>query len=273
MHIAEALQKLFSFGRGILVLIILLVLGIILKSLPLKAKETLSGTMLSTVFYPAQYAFSAVDDFRGILAENDSLKKQNAHLRLEVDNMREGLKELKRLRTLVRFDNKWDYPIVTTKVIGKNPGRFVTTLIINRGASDGLKTDMPVFSMKGLVGRISKISAHHAQVQVLLDPTLKFSVLNTRTRTIGFVESLKNQMLKASLPIHSGAKVGDTLVTSGLGGIYPKGIGVGIITEIQEEEQSVHSTLFIQPFQDVNHLEEVFVMQKESDWIVRDFIE
>ena len=109
------------------------------------AKERLTSAFLSTVFYPVQYLVASVDDFRNVLGENEKLKEENARLRLELDYARDGLRELVRLRALVRFDNHWDYPIVTSRIIGRNPGRLVTTLIVNRGLADGLKTDMPVF--------------------------------------------------------------------------------------------------------------------------------
>lgn len=266
-------RKFCAFGRGILVLAFLLFVASGMRLLPMPAKERLTSAFLSTVFYPVQYLVASVDDFRNVLGENEKLKEENARLRLELDYARDGLSELVRLRALVRFDNHWDYPIVTSRIIGRNPGRLVTTLIVNRGLADGLKTDMPVFSMSGLVGRVAKVASHHAQVQVLVDPNLKFSVLNVRTRTVGFAESFDGKRLAATVPAHAGILEGDTLVTSGLGGIFPKGIGVGVVKEMVPHDMDVLSTMVIQPFQEVSQLEEVFIMQKEPDWIVRELLE
>ncbi len=266
-------RKFCAFGRGILVLAFLLFVASSMRLLPMPAKERLTSAFLSTVFYPVQYLVASVDDFRNVLGENEKLKEENARLRLELDYARDGLRELVRLRALVRFDNHWDYPIVTSRIIGRNPGRLVTTLIVNRGLADGLKTDMPVFSMSGLVGRVAKVASHHAQVQVIVDPNLKFSVLNMRTRTVGFAESFDGKRLAATVPAHAGIREGDTLVTSGLGGIFPKGIGVGVVKEIVPHDMDVLSTMVIQPFQEVSQLEEVFIMQKEPDWIVRELLE
>lgn len=266
-------RKFCAFGRGILVLAFLLFVASGMRLLPMPAKERLTSAFLSTVFYPVQYLVASVDDFRNVLGENEKLKEENARLRLELDYARDGLSELVRLRALVRFDNHWDYPIVTSRIIGRNPGRLVTTLIVNRGLADGLKTDMPVFSMSGLVGRVAKVASHHAQVQVLVDPNLKFSVLNVRTRTVGFAESFDGKRLTATVPAHAGIREGDTLVTSGLGGIFPKGIGVGVVKEMVPHDMDVLSTMVIQPFQEVSQLEEVFIMQKEPDWIVRELLE
>lgn len=273
LKLGGLIRRFCAFGRGILVLAFLLFLGVGMLMLPVPAKERLSSFFLSSVFYPVQYLVASVDDYRNVIEENEKLKEQNARLRLELDYARDGMRELTRLRALVRFDNQWDYPIVTARIIGRNPGRMVTTLILNRGISDGLKKDMPVFSMSGLVGKISKVAAHHAQAQVIADPNLKFSVLNIRTRTIGFAETMDGKMLTATIPTHAGIQVGDTLVTSGLGGIFPKGIGVGTVSEIQPLDMEVLSLMVIRPFQEVSQLEEVFVMQKEPDWIVRELLQ
>ncbi len=273
LRFGEALRKLFSFGRGILVFAFLFALCIGMRLVPYPVKESIASGALSSIFYPAQSIIASIDDFQGVRVENDSLKKQNARLRMELDHARDGLRELVRLRALVRFDNKWNYPIVTARIIGRNPGRFVTTLILNCGKEEGLQVDMPVFTMKGLVGRISKVSGHHAFVQVLWDPTFKFSTLEMRTRTIGYAEAIEANELAAIIPAESGVRQGDTIVTSGLGGIFPKGIGVGIVSEIIKKKQEVTATMVIEPFQEVSLLEEVFVMQKEPDWVVRELSE
>lgn len=267
------LRSACAFGRGILVLGILLAFGVAMRVVSVEKKEAIASSALSSVFYPLQALTSSVDGYHSVLAQNEVLKEQNARLRLELDNAREGLKELVRLRALVRFDNRWDYPIVTSRVVGKNPGRVVTTLVVNRGEVDGLKVDMPAFSMNGVVGRVSRVAAHHAQIQVILDPSMKFSVMDSRTRTIGFAEPMDSHSLMVTVPTHAGVRAGDTLVTSGLGGIFPKGLGVGYVKEVRKMDLDVISLLVVEPFQEVTELEELFVMEKEPDWVVRELAE
>lgn len=264
------LHGLFAFGRGILVLAVLLAFGIVMRSVSVEKKQVIASAALSSVFYPVQAVAASMDMFHNVKAENESLKEQNARLRMELDNAREGLRELVRLRSLVRFDNKWEYPIVTARIVGRNPGRVTTTLVVNRGSIDGLQEDMPVFSMKGLVGRVAKVARNHAQIQVIIDPNMKFSAMVSRTRTIGFAEPRNSQSLQVLVPTHAGVRKGDTLVTSGLGGIFPKGIGVGVVTEVLKSDLDVVSQLVVNPFQDVTELEELFIMEMEPDWIVKE---
>ena len=264
---------LFSQKHGIVAFAFFLLLGILMRQAPEATQKSVISAALASVFYPAQMVISSVDEFRSVAHENEMLKEENARLRQETYYASEALQELARLHALVRFDDKWDYPIVTARVAGHNPGRFLTTLVINRGTSRGVKEDMPVFSMNGLVGKVSKATLTHSRVQLLVDPNLKLSVLERRTRVVGFLESVDGRTLSAMIPTHAGVKVGDTLITSGLGGIFPKGIPVGTVTQIRPSDLEVMQLMDVMPFQEFSSLEEVFVMGKEPEWVVQELLD
>ncbi|MBR2209856.1 MAG: rod shape-determining protein MreC [Fibrobacter sp.] len=264
---------LFTQRHGVVAFAFFLVLGILMHSASTKVRESIVESALSTVFYPVQLLASSVNNFKSLQAENEHLKEENARLRQETYHASEGLQELARLHTLVRFDDKWDFPIVTSRVVGHNPGRFLTTLVINRGTRHGVKDNMPVFSMKGLVGKISKAMLTHSRVQLLVDPNLKLSVLERRTRVVGFLESMDGRLLTAMIPSHAGVAEGDTLITSGLGGIFPKGIPVGTVRAVRKADLDVMSLMDVEPFQEFSTLEEVFVMQKDPDWIIQELLD
>ena len=264
---------LFTQRHGVVAFAFFLVLGILIHYASTKVRESIVESALSTVFYPVQLLASSVNNFKSLQAENEHLKEENARLRQETYHASEGLQELARLHTLVRFDDKWDFPIVTSRVVGHNPGRFLTTLVINRGTRHGVKDNMPVFSMKGLVGKISKAMMTHSRVQLLVDPNLKLSVLERRTRVVGFLESMDGRLLTAMIPSHAGVAEGDTLITSGLGGIFPKGIPVGTVRAVRKADLDVMSLMDVEPFQEFSTLEEVFVMQKDPDWIIQELLD
>ena len=264
---------LFTQRHGIVALVFFLVLGLLMRQAPVPIRESVVSTALSSLYFPAQRIVSAMGHYKSIAQENEQLKEENARLRQETFHAREGLQELARLHTLVRFDDKWDYPIVTARVVGHNPGRFLTTMVINRGVEHGVKENMPVFSMNGLVGKISKSTKNHSRVQLLVDPNLKLSVMDRRTRVVGFLESMDGRRLTAMIPTHAGVHAGDTLVTSGLGGIFPKGIPVGTVKEIRKSDLDVMCQMDVNPFQEFSILEEVFVMEKEPDWIVKELLD
>lgn len=264
---------LFTQRHGIVAFVFFLVLGLLMRQSPTPIRESIVSTAVSTLYFPAQRIVSAVGQYKALAEENEQLKEENARLRQETYHAREGLQELARLHTLVRFDDKWDFPIVTARVIGHNPGRFLTTMVINRGSEHGVKENMPVFSMNGLVGKISKASMTHSRVQLLVDPNLKLSVMDRRTRVVGFLESMDGVRLTALVPTHAGVHAGDSLVTSGLGGIFPKGIPVGTVKDVRKSDLDVMRQMEVEPFQDFSILEEVFVMEKEPDWLIKELLD
>ena len=264
---------LFTQRHGVVAFVFFLLLGILIRQAPQTVHDSIVSTALGTVFYPAQLVVASVSSFRSVAAENEHLKEENARLRQETYYASEGLQELTRLHTLVRFDDKWDYPIVTARVVGHNPGRFLTTLVINRGTMQGVKENMPVFSMNGLVGKITKTSPTHSRVQLLVDPNLKLSVLERKSRVVGFLESVDGHLLTAMIPSHAGVEVGDTLITSGLGGIFPKGIPVGTVKAVRKSDLDVMRQMDVSPFQEFTALEEVFVMEKEPEWIIQELLD
>ena len=236
---------LFTQRHGIVAFVFFLALGLLMRQSPTPIRESIVSTAVSTLYFPAQRIVSAVGHYKAIAEENEQLKEENARLRQETYHAREGLQELARLHTLVRFDDKWDFPIVTARVIGHNPGRFLTTMVINR----------------------------HSRVQLLVDPNLKLSVMDRRTRVVGFLESMDGVRLTALVPTHAGVHAGDTLVTSGLGGIFPKGIPVGTVKDVRKSDLDVMRQMEVSPFQDFSILEEVFVMEKEPDWIIKELLD
>ena len=264
---------LFSQRHGVVAFAFFLLIGLLMRQAPTTVRQSIVATSLGTIFFPAQLVASSLNTFRAVADENEQLKEENARLRQETYHAREGLQELARLHTLVRFDDKWDYPIVTSRGGGHNPGRFLTTLVINRGTHHGVHEDMPVFSMNGLVGKITKAAMTHSRVQLVVDPNLKLSVMERRTRVVGFLESKDGHTLTAMVPTHAGIQVGDTLVTSGLGGIFPKGIPVGTVKEVRKSDLDVMRLMDVSPFQEFSILEEVFVMEKEPDWIIQELLD
>jgi rod shape-determining protein MreC len=272
LRLARLFHSFFALGHGLVLLVVLMALCLFMRKASDTTQAKIVSTALSSAYYPAQLVLSYVNEFRSVTKENERLKKENARLQLENSNAKEAMLELARLHQLVHFDNKWEYPIVTARVVGHNPGRFLTTFIVNRGTEQGIQTDMPVFTVYGLVGRISKVSRNHSRVQLLLDPNLKISVIERQSRVVGFLEGANGYRISAMIPSHAGVKKGDTLVTSGLGGIFPKGIGIGTVCSVDKGDVQVISEMEITPFQDFSRLEEVFIMQKEPDWVVRELL-
>lgn len=262
-------SQVLAWGRGVVAFALLVFLSLLMRNGTIQQKQNVVDTLLSTLFFPAQSLVSKVTSVKDLDAENYKLKNENARLRLENDVLRQAKAEAIRLRRMVGFESPWTYPVSLAQVVGRNPGQYLTTLVINRGYKEGVNKDMPVFTSTGLVGRISKVFDGHSMVQLLSDPNMKVSTIAQRTRTVGILESQDGEHLQVMMPSHADLRLGDTLVTSGLGGVFPKGIFVGIIAGLTDSDIEVVRYGHVRPMQNPALLEEVFVINKEPDWVVR----
>jgi rod shape-determining protein MreC len=233
-----------------------------------KEKQNIVDFFFSIIFYLPQSMLSYALHISSLDEENAILKKENAKLKFQIDLTKEYVIENRRLKKLLHFDNHWDYPIILTQIIGHNPGTYMTTVVVNNGKVDSVSYGMPVFTTKGLVGKVSKAFPTHSMVQLLSDPNSRTSVISQRSRVLGVVFSKENGEMQIQISSYSDLVPGDTLVTSGLGGIYPKGIPVGVVNSLNKNNSEVISLGSIKPLQHIESLEEVFIIRKNMDWIV-----
>jgi rod shape-determining protein MreC len=239
-----------------------------MQFIQVKQKQNIIDFLLSSVFYLPQSAVSYVLHFGKLSEENEKLNKENAELKLQVNLTKEYAIENERLKKLLLFEDNWNYPILLTQIIGHNPGAYMTTVVVNRGEKDSVFYGMPVFTTEGLVGKISKVFPKHSMVQLLSDPNSRTSVISQRSRVLGTVFSRENGEMQIQVSSYADLIQGDTLVTSGLGGIYPKGIPVGVVSKLDKNNSEVLSYGSITPLQHIESLEEVFIIRKNMDWIV-----
>jgi rod shape-determining protein MreC len=235
-----------------------------------KQKQNIVDFLFSSIFYLPQSAASYVFHFGNLAEENIMLKKENAKLKLEVDLTKEYVIENERLKKFLLFENQLSYPIFLTQVIGYNPGTYMTTIVVNSGSVDSVFYGMPVFTTNGLVGKVSKVFPRHSMVQLLSDPNSRTSVISSRSRVLGVLFFREREEMQVQVSSYADLVPGDTLITSGLGGIYPKGIPVAVVEKFKENNSEVLNYGNVKLLQHIESLEEVFIIKKKMDWIVRD---
>jgi len=270
MNIVQYIIKACKWARGAVVFALLVGMSVYMLLVQVKHKQNIADFLLSNVFYLPQSALSYVLHVSNLSEKNAKLKKENAKLKLEINLAKEYAIENERLKRLLLFENQWNYPIFLTQIIGHNPGAYMTTVVINNGESDSISYGMPVFTVDGLVGKVSKVFPRHSMVQLLSDPNSRTSVISQRSRVLGTVFSKNSGDMQIQVSSYADLVPGDTLVTSGLGGIYPKGIPVGVVSHLEKNNSEVLSFGSIQLLQHIESLEEVFVIRKNTDWIVWD---
>ncbi len=197
--------------------------------------------------------------------ENTALQKELNTLRMENSRYRELLFTHARLKALFQFKQSINIPSVAAQVIGLDPTGWFRSVIIDKGAHAGIMVDMPVVNGSGVVGRVVSVSPHYAKVLLLTDQNSAVDSLIQRSRDRGMVRGLKTEVCALDYMIKtSDVRVGDTVVTSGLGGVYPKGIPIGEVTNVEDFPGDLFRHITVKPAVDFSRLEEVLVILREK---------
>jgi rod shape-determining protein MreC len=200
--------------------------------------------------------------------ENIRLKEEVVSLKVENYRYQEFLATYQRLQKLLQFTETTDQKILAAQVIGKDPSGLFQSVIINKGKRSGLSTNMPVVNADGIVGRIVSVSNNYSKVLLLTDQNSAVDCIIQRSRDNGIVKGLSSNACFMDYVLKtSDIQVGDILVTSGLGGVFPKGLPVGQVLDIKDPTDEFFMDIKIKPYVDFNKLEEILVILTEDPLI------
>lgn len=198
-------------------------------------------------------------------AENYNLKKENEDLQIKLNELQLVKTENEILRKYVNLAEKYSqYTTVGAYIINKNTNNFSDVFIINVGTEQGIASNMAVISEEGLVGYVISATDKTSKVQPIIDAASSVSGLSNSSRinvvVSGQVDS--DYELKAcTLQVEDELIIGDTIETSGLGGIYPKGITIGTIKEVIETKNVTEKYAILETKVDFKNLEYVLVIK------------
>jgi rod shape-determining protein MreC len=165
-----------------------------------------------------------------------------------------------RLRNLLDFQKTVNSQVLFSEVIGKDPSPWFKTLIIDKGKADGVIKGLPVMIPEGVVGQVADVSKYYSKVLLIVDQNSAVDALVQRTRARGIVkgESTSQCIFKYALRKED-IKVGDTLISSGLDGVFPKGLRIGNVTGVVKRTSGIFQEVTVGPFADFEKLEEVII--------------
>ncbi len=264
-------------GRVILILIPLLLLNLTLISLQI---EEPSGTTLlkrwiliaSTPFFDISSTISRVTLnlwrnyvwLHGARQENVQLKDALRDLSLRERALAEAQRENIRLRRMLSFKDSHALQGVGAHVVGRVPGYLSNVTYVDRGIESGISADQPVISEIGVIGRVLIATRNHAQVQLMSNPDASVGVMIDRTRSPGVLRGTGNTLMELNYIGNSEqVEVGDIIVTSGLDGIFPKGLPVGNVVE-SRKGKTVFRFIQVAPYADLLRIENVYILTNRS---------
>ena len=203
-------------------------------------------------------------DMDTLKAENEELKQKNSELEQSLRELEIIKAENETLKEYVNLKDKYaDYNAIPADVINRDISNYSSTIVINVGSEDGIKTDMTVIADSGLVGHIISVTNHTAKVQTIVDTasavTAKMSTTDDSIVVQGTLES-KSTLRATFIPTDAVVLEGDSIETSGIGGIYPKGIHIGTIREVINTSNITDRYALVDTAVDFNKLNTVLVI-------------
>jgi len=204
----------------------------------------------------------AIAEFKRVEEENKELKETIEITYQENAILKEKLIAYDRLKKLLELKETFSYEMIPSLIIGREPGNWFNSIIIDKGITDGVEKNMAVATHRGLVGRVVSVDSQTAKILLILDQRSAVGGMTQRSRDTGVVKgSESNYCYIEYLSNDADVKINDVVITSGLGSIFPKGIIIGRIVGIKKESPDLFQKVIVRPEVDFTKLEEVFVVK------------
>ncbi len=263
--------------KWILGFVLIFLVSIIFASARGNFQSPMLSKIASTVLMPFQgvlsWSANQVLYVKNGIWDIMTVHEQNQMLRNEVDELRtmniqanEYYAENQRLRALLGYkQTALQFDFLAARIIGRDSATWSSTVVINRGTKDGVKENMVVVTEKGLVGHVVEAGPVSSKVQLILDPRSSVGTIVQRaeSRMTGIVEGdMDNPTMPkmVNIPKTGDVQEGDIVVTSGFGGVYPKGLVVGIVSSLQNDPGGLLKISLLEPAVDFQKLEDVLVI-------------
>lgn len=269
------------FMVSLITIFILVIMGV---SVNKNSKINWLNNIISVPLTPVQAFFSSIGqrigDGLSFFSDIDVVRKENDTLKMRVNELEKENRELssykdkiEELRLALNLKAKFDdYAIIGANIIAVDPGNWFNIFKIDIGGKEGIEADYPVVtSTKGLVGRVMSADITSSKVLTIIDEDS--AVAGWISKTGGGHAIIRGDMLLKEqgrcrldyIPLDVDVEVGDVIETSGLGGIYPKGIMIGKVIEVRKKNSEMNRYAIIEPAADFKRLEEVFVLKSRIE--------
>lgn len=259
---------------GLLTVVLIIIIALLCFFTPVfKIISSWFGNVLTPVQSGINSATSGIESVFAGWGNTKKLAEENKQLKAEINKLKESNREWSgyknenvRLKELLDLKNQKDQlnPVAAT-VIGKDAGNWFNVFTVNKGKDDGVVENTPVISPEGVVGRVSQAGKNWAKIVSVINYDHSVSGMISRTEDLvqidGDLSLMKNGLLKMTV-ITEGADIiiGDTVVTSGIGGIYPKGLFVGTVTEFRNNKEGTGKYAVVKPDVDFQRIYDVILL-------------
>lgn len=226
--------------------------------------EGLVKSVIMTIDKIVMYPFTALNGEKNVDQSESYLIQKNVNASLEKEI--QELKEVLDLKTTLT-----EYTPINATILSRNKNYWFNQIMIDKGSKDGIKKDMAVITKHGLVGKISRAYSHSSEIKLITCDDVNFKVsVAIQTNSGDSYAILNGYDAKRELVTVTGVdkmsdvKKGDTITTSGLGGMFPSGIYIGVVEEVKDDKYDLSKTLYIKTSQDFNNIHYVTVLKEKE---------
>ena len=254
--------------KNIQQLLIYVLISLLLLVLPLSFKHEICDLVFTLIYSPFYQLSFRISQLYLVSLENEKLRKEVIELGLENQKLTEERLENLRLRELLDFGLKSAFKVIPAEVVALEADPLVYTVCLNIGEKEGVKADLPVINTRGLVGKVrgDLLEKENCWVELLAHPNCRVAALDQRSRVNGIIKPAPGLHLELDhVPIYEDVQIGDEIISSGLGGVFPAGLKIGRVIEVKEEKGGVFKSIMVKPWVDFNRLEELFMIEQIPD--------
>jgi rod shape-determining protein MreC len=275
----------FFLNKRLILLLVSIIILVALIGFSLKDRNELTWSeqflkdttgFVQLIFHkPAQLVagfFENVNDIRNTYKENKLLKErleEYVSLEAQVQTLK---KENERLRALLdKKESLRDFIPIQATVIGRNPDRWQETVIVNKGQQHGVKKDMAVITPEGLVGKVQHASQFTSTIQLLSASDQKNRIsayVQGKENVFGLIEGYdekRRALLLKEIPFDAKIKKKQKVLTSGLGGIFPKGLVIGEVMEVVPDQYGLTKMVYVKPAANFYDIDDVIIVKRKID--------
>lgn len=221
------------------------------------------GAVVATPFNAIGNVFTNLSAPQETLSE---LKKQNEELTSELAQLTEAEKTAERLEGLLGLQSTYNLQSTAARIIGTTGDAWSQTVTIDKGSANGFEIGMPVCNSGGVIGQIIEVSAATSTVRLINDENSGVSAMVQSTRAQGILQGQPDGTLMLSyVPADADVKVGDVIITSGLGGRFPKGLPLGTVSSVSRAANATYYTIVVRAISTAESNEEVLVITSLTD--------
>ncbi len=210
----------------------------------------------------------ALSDVYQVRQRNSELEEALLRAMVQINDLKRQKSENERLRAQLGYSPAEDFRLIPLEAYSVTYRGIPVAIQVNKGTAQGLSSGQPVISGNGLVGRIDELSARFATVQLLSDPGCRVAARDAESREQGIVRFVSSRgLILDNVPIDGQIKTGDLIISSGLGGVFPEGLPVGIVESVTRDENAIFASVSLKPVVNLNAIDELYALAQVSDTV------